>query len=70
MFVFQILPLVIKCLSAEAIFYSVIAKPWSSDCLILVGEPLILMLTNDHLRFCEILLLHAGKLLDFKSQGI
>lgn len=70
MSVFQILPLVIKCLNAEAIFYFVIAKPWSSECLILVGKPFILMLTNDRLRFCEILLLHAGKYLDFKSQGI
>lgn len=57
MSVFQILPLVIKCLNAEAIFYSVIAKPWSSECLILVGKAFILMLANDNLRFCEILLL-------------
>lgn len=70
MSVFQILPLVIKCLNAEAIFYSVIAKPWNSECLVLVGKAFILILTNDHLRFCEILLLLAGKHLDFKSQGI
>lgn len=70
MSMFQILPLVSKCLRAEAIFYSVIAKPWSSGCLILIGKPLILVLTNDRLSFCVILLPDAGKLLDFQSQGI
>lgn len=62
---FQILPLVCKYLRAEAIFYSVIAKPWGSRRLILIGKPLILILTNDHLRFCVILLPDTGKLLDF-----